>query len=59
MENSNQSGGNIKSNFKFSSQSKASKDEKKEDMKEKENFNIDELKKYYVEFMINYNSKKF
>ena len=30
MGNSNQSGGNIKSKFKFSSQSKASKDEKKE-----------------------------
>jgi hypothetical protein len=56
MDNSNQ-GGNVKSKFKFSSQSKAGKDDKSNEMKEKENFNIEELQKYYADFKVKHNSK--
>lgn len=57
MDNSNQVG-TVKSKFKFSSQGKACKDDKANEIKEKENFNIEELQKYYADFKVKFKSKK-
>ena len=52
---------NQKSKFKFSAGTKTSivTKETKNELKEKENFNIEELKKYYVEFKAKYNGINF
>lgn len=42
--------------FKFSSKPKPVKEQSTE-LKEKENFNIEELKKYYADFILKFNSK--